>query len=186
MAVAAAGGAGVLVGPPRATAARHRLPDPDAVRGWDRGSSEDRMSDINLWPIGNCQVSALVNSGGRFVWGCVPRVDGDPAFSALLAGDKPETGFWSIELDGCTATTQHYLRNTPILCTRHEDAAGNAVEVIDFSAFRARRPRLSPHGVRPHRPPQSRAPRASACACASRPTGGGRPASPWGRTTSAI
>ncbi|KQT35359.1 hypothetical protein ASG29_00550 [Sphingomonas sp. Leaf412] len=29
-----AGGAGVLVGPPRITAARHRLPDPAAVRAW--------------------------------------------------------------------------------------------------------------------------------------------------------
>ena len=32
--------------------------------------------DMNLWPIGNCQVSALVDGTGRFVWGCVPRVDG--------------------------------------------------------------------------------------------------------------
>ena len=87
---------------------------------------------MDLWPIGNCQVSALVDAGGRFVWGCVPRVDGDPAFSALLAGEEAETGFWAIELDGCTRTTQHYLRNTPILVTRHEDAAGNAVEITDF------------------------------------------------------
>ena len=36
---------------------------------------------MDLWPIGNCQVSALVDRNGRFVWGCLPRVDGDPAFS---------------------------------------------------------------------------------------------------------
>lgn len=34
VAAASAGGAGVLVGPARETAARYRLPDPDAVRRW--------------------------------------------------------------------------------------------------------------------------------------------------------
>jgi GH15 family glucan-1,4-alpha-glucosidase len=87
---------------------------------------------MNLWPIGNCQVSALVDRTGRFVWGCVPRVDGDPAFSALLDHEDTETGFWAIELDHLAKTEQHYLRNTPILVTRHEDAEGGAIEVIDF------------------------------------------------------
>ena len=89
-------------------------------------------ADMNLWPIGNCQVSALIDKTGTFVWGCVPRVDGDPAFCALLGGDAPETGFWAIELEGSAKTTQSYIRNTPILVTRHEDEAGNAVEVTDF------------------------------------------------------
>ncbi len=88
--------------------------------------------DMNLWPIGNCQVSALIDRTGTFVWGCVPRVDGDPAFCALLGGDAPETGLWAIELEGSAKTTQAYIRNTPILVTRHEDKAGNAVEVTDF------------------------------------------------------
>ena len=39
---------------------------------------------LDLWPIGNCQASALIDRAGRMVWGCVPRVDGDPVFSALL------------------------------------------------------------------------------------------------------
>jgi GH15 family glucan-1,4-alpha-glucosidase len=87
---------------------------------------------MDLWPIGNCQVSALVDRTGRFVWGCVPRVDGDPAFSALLDKDDPQTGYWAIELEGSVKTTQAYRRNTPILVTRHEDADGNAVEITDF------------------------------------------------------
>lgn len=70
------------------------------------------------------------------IWGCVPRVDGDPVFSALLDDrdwDTPEArGFWAIELDDCVAVEQHYIRNTPILVTRQSDAQGNAVEVIDF------------------------------------------------------
>ncbi len=58
---------------------------------------------MDLWPIGNCQVSALVDRAGRFVWGCTPRVDGDPAFCSLL-DDKPPAGedafgFWEIDID---------------------------------------------------------------------------------------
>lgn len=90
-------------------------------------------ADMNLWPIGNCQVSALIDKTGTFVWGCVPRVDGDPAFCALLGDETPDTGFWGIELENAVSTTQAYIRNTPILVTRHEDETGNAVEVIDFA-----------------------------------------------------
>jgi GH15 family glucan-1,4-alpha-glucosidase len=90
------------------------------------------MSSVDLWPIGNCQVSALVDRAGRFVWGCVPRIDGDPVFSALLGGDTPELGYWGIEIEDSVSVEQHYVRNTPILVSRHTDASGNAIEVIDF------------------------------------------------------
>ncbi|MET0363901.1 MAG: glycoside hydrolase family 15 protein [Sphingobium sp.] len=92
---------------------------------------------LELWPIGNCQVSALVDRNGRFVWGCVPRVDGEPVFCSLLdpnppGGEAGTRGFWEIELADCVTTHQHYERNTPVLVTRHEDGDGNAIEVIDF------------------------------------------------------
>jgi len=90
---------------------------------------------LELWPIGNCQVSTLVDAQGRFVWGCVPRVDGDPLFSALLGGDEGETGFWAIDLEDCVTTEQEYLRNTPILRTRHRDSYGGEIEVIDFCPY---------------------------------------------------
>ena len=90
------------------------------------------MSSLDLWPIGNCQVSALVDRSGRFVWACVPRIDGDPLFSALLGGETPERGYWAIEIEDSVSVEQHYVRNTPILVTRHTDSVGNAVEVIDF------------------------------------------------------
>ncbi|RYD47275.1 MAG: glycoside hydrolase family 15 protein, partial [Sphingomonadales bacterium] len=51
--------------------------------------------------------------------------------SAPRAG-KGARGFWEIDLEGCVRTEQHYLRNTPILVTRHTDADGSAIEVIDF------------------------------------------------------
>ena len=91
---------------------------------------------LDLWPIGNCQVSALIDTAGRFVWGCVPRVDGDPLFSALLsshdAGAEGAAGLWAIDLEACVTTEQRYVRNTPVLVTRHTDDAGNAIEITDF------------------------------------------------------
>ena len=90
------------------------------------------MSDLDLWPIGNCQVSALVDRAGRFVWGCVPRVDGDPLFSALLGGDAPESGFWEIGVEDSVSVEQHYIRNTCVLVSRHTDRNGGVIEVTDF------------------------------------------------------
>lgn len=92
------------------------------------------MSSLKLWPIGNCQVSALIDTEGRFVWACVPRVDGDPLFSSLLcpAEGKDSAGYWSIELADASRIHQEYLRNTPILRTEIEDESGNAVEILDF------------------------------------------------------
>jgi GH15 family glucan-1,4-alpha-glucosidase len=99
---------------------------------------------LDLWPIGNCQVSALIDRAGRFVWACVPRVDGDPVFCSLLDDAPPAAdgarGFWEIDLEDAVRTTQRYIRNTPIVVTRHEDAAGNAIEVTDFC------PRYRHHG----------------------------------------
>lgn len=41
---------------------------------------------LDLAPIGNCAVTALVDRQGRHVWSCLPRVDGEPFFAALLGG----------------------------------------------------------------------------------------------------
>ncbi|OBV09864.1 Glucoamylase [Erythrobacter dokdonensis DSW-74] len=89
-------------------------------------------ADLELWPIGNCQVSALIDREGAVAWSCVPRVDGDPVFCALLNGDSREAGIWRFELAGQVSATQEYIRNTPILVTRLEAEDGSAVEVLDF------------------------------------------------------
>lgn len=87
---------------------------------------------VDLAPIGNCSVSALIDREGRFVWACAPRVDGDPVFSALMDGADPEHGFWSIELEGQKHASQSYVRNTPVLRTVLTAEDGAAVEIIDF------------------------------------------------------
>jgi GH15 family glucan-1,4-alpha-glucosidase len=90
------------------------------------------MTDLSLWPIGNCQVSALIDTMGSFVWACQPRVDGDPLFCSLLEPKGEARGNWSVEVEKQTSVQQYYLRNTPILVTRLTDADGSAAEVFDF------------------------------------------------------
>ncbi len=92
-------------------------------------------ASLDLWAIGNCQVSGLIDRSGRHVWACVPRFDGDPVFCGLLretTGDMEATGIWTVELDGVESIEQRYIRNTPVLVSRHVDREGNAIEVTDF------------------------------------------------------
>ncbi len=92
--------------------------------------------NLDLWPIGNCQVSALIDRTGRFVWACAPKVDGDPLFASLLDGRDPRSddavGLWAIDLEDCASVEQHYITNTPILVTRMTDSNGSAIEITDF------------------------------------------------------
>ena len=87
---------------------------------------------LDLAPIGNGRVAALVNSQGRIVWWCFPRLDSDPVFSRLLSGDD-EKGFCDVVLDGQASADSAYVRNTAIIQTILEDAGGNAVKITDFA-----------------------------------------------------
>ena len=93
--------------------------------------------DLDLWPIGNCQVSALVDSAAGMVWACQPQVDGDPLFCSLLDphqrdGDRQPAGEWRISLEDQVSAEPVYLKNTPILTTRLTDAHGGQADVVDF------------------------------------------------------
>jgi GH15 family glucan-1,4-alpha-glucosidase len=94
------------------------------------------VASVDLWPIGNCTVSALIDRCGRFVWGCAPRVDGDPLFSNLLsglgAGDPAAQGVWSVELEDLAEVRQAYVRNTAVLRTELIDKNGASLEIVDF------------------------------------------------------
>ena len=107
-------------------------PPPDHVTTPDHPRRPPLKPSLDLAPIGNCAVSALVDREGRFVWGCAPRIDGDPIFSALMDGSDPDHGFWSIELEGFKQATQSYIRNTPVLRTVLTAEDGASVEIIDF------------------------------------------------------
>ena len=60
--------------------------------------------DLDLAPIGNCAISALIDRSGSFVWCCPSRIDGDPFFSNLLGVGEPTDsdalGLWSVEVEG--------------------------------------------------------------------------------------
>jgi GH15 family glucan-1,4-alpha-glucosidase len=107
------------------------------------------IQTLDLFPIGNCTASALVDRQGRYVWACVPRVDGDPFFSALLRDGDPERadaqGLWDVVVEDAAGFEQQYLRNTPVLRTVIATSRGARVEITDFC------PRFRAHG-RTYRP----------------------------------
>jgi GH15 family glucan-1,4-alpha-glucosidase len=100
--------------------------------------------NLELGVIGNCEIAALIDGRGRIVWGCLPRLDGDPAFCALLARDgaAAQTGVFAVDLQHCAHTEQRYLRNTAILETLLDDGQGNVLRVTDFCPRFRRRGRF--------------------------------------------
>jgi len=97
--------------------------------------------NLELGVVGNCEVAALVDERATMVWACLPRLDGDPVFNALLSDDTgaDARGVFGVDLQGLAGTTQRYLRNTAILETVLHDANGNALRVVDHCPrFRAR------------------------------------------------
>ena len=95
------------------------------------------VTSLDLFPIGNCQVNALIDQAAGFVWACQPQVDGDPLFCSLLGPDRPSdaaagAGEWRIELEDQVSAHAAYLKNTPILVTRLRDGRGGEADVIDF------------------------------------------------------
>jgi len=101
----------------------------------------DRPRDLDLGVVGDSEVAALIDTEGTIVWACLPRLDGDPVFCALLDSDRdPDAhGSFAIELLDRTEVSQRYLRNTAILETTMRDTHGNQLRVVDFCPrFRAR------------------------------------------------
>jgi GH15 family glucan-1,4-alpha-glucosidase len=99
------------------------------------------VRDLDLGVIGNCEVAALIDSDATIVWGCLPRVDGDPVFCALLDSSCREdpVGLFAIEMINRVEANQCYLRNTAILETTMTDSSGNQLRIIDFCPrFRTR------------------------------------------------
>ena len=93
------------------------------------------MSDLELGVIGNCQISALIDERGTVVWSCMPQLDSDPVFCALLRAenDTEAPGFFEIELLDLVRSEREYLSNTAILKTTLYDSHGGAVAITDFA-----------------------------------------------------
>ncbi len=101
-----------------------------------------RLEDLGI--IGNCQLAALVHRDGSIVWCCLPRLDSEPVFGALL--DAAHGGRFRVGPASGSLGAQRYLPNTNVLETLFDDDDG-AFRVIDFA------PRFTLHG-RSFRPTQ--------------------------------
>lgn len=89
-------------------------------------------SSLDVAAIGNGRVAALIDPGGRIVWWCFPRLDGDPVFCRLLSGPE-DKGFCDVVLEGQVSATSSYVRNTCILETVLVASNGASVKVTDFA-----------------------------------------------------
>ena len=103
--------------------------------------SATAQRNLGLGVIGNGAFNALIDRDARVVWCCLPRPDGDPVLNGLLgAGDLPDRGIFTIELEDMVRSRQTYKANTAILETELSDAQGNTVRITDFA------PRFSDRG----------------------------------------
>jgi GH15 family glucan-1,4-alpha-glucosidase len=87
---------------------------------------------LDLAVIGNGRTAALLEPSSRIVWWCVPRFDGDPVFSRLLAGDE-EKGFCDVVLHGMVDFSSDYIRNTAVVSTVLTDRDGASIRITDFA-----------------------------------------------------
>lgn len=101
---------------------------------------------LDLAVVGNGRTAALLDKGGRIVWWCYPRFDGDPVFCRLLARDE-EKGFCDVALDRLADVQSEYVRNTAIVSTVLTNTEGASLRITDFA------PRFRNFG-RIMRPPQ--------------------------------
>ncbi|MFN8126147.1 MAG: glycoside hydrolase family 15 protein [Candidatus Nanopelagicales bacterium] len=84
--------------------------------------------------IGDLHTSALVSREGAIDWLCLPRLDSDACFAALL-GDEAN-GHWTIRPTGeLTDVTRAYRQDTLVLETTMTTADG-VVRIVDFMPIR--------------------------------------------------
>ncbi len=88
-------------------------------------------SHLDLAPIGNGRLAALIDKTARISWMCFPTFDADPVFCNLISGTE-EKGFCDIRLRGQTSCSVTYRRNTAIVESVLSDDAGNCLKITDF------------------------------------------------------
>ena len=87
-----------------------------------------RIEDYAL--IGDTHTVALVGRDGSIDWLCVPRIDSDACFAALLG--NTDNGRWLLAPEGeIRASRRRYQGDSLILETEFETATGTCA-VIDF------------------------------------------------------
>ncbi len=94
--------------------------------------------DLQLGIIGNGTIAGLVDGEACLNWLCLPRLDGEPVFNALLGGG----GRFSVDLSGQKKSEQAYLRNTAIIETVLTASDGSSVRITDFAPRFTQRGRI--------------------------------------------
>jgi GH15 family glucan-1,4-alpha-glucosidase len=91
-------------------------------------------TNLQLAAIGNCEVSALLDTRGALLWACWPTPDADPVFNALLdpRGRDAPTGVCAVDVEDFVAAEQQYLPNTAIVETVLADRHGARLRIRDF------------------------------------------------------
>lgn len=98
------------------------------ITGVGLESPAPRLEDLGL--IGNCQYAALVARSGSVNWCCLPRLDAEPVFGALL--DAADGGVFHVGPAGGAPGVQRYLPNTNVLETTFRSPEG-AFRVLDLA-----------------------------------------------------
>ena len=96
-----------------------------------RGSADDASLDLAV--VGNSTIAALIDKRARIVWGCFPRLDGDPVFASLLDTGGKAGGIYDVVLDGEKSVSQTYRVNTAIVETTLSDGNGGVARITDFA-----------------------------------------------------
>ena len=65
--------------------------------------------NLDLAPIGNCSVSALIDRAGRFVWACAPRVEERLNYLLNIANTGGKPGRFAELLQHASGLAQAYL-----------------------------------------------------------------------------
>jgi len=127
------------------------------------------MTSLELGIIGNGTVAGLIDETGDCTWLCLPRLDGEPVFNALVGG----SGAFRVELTGQVAARQRYVRNTAVLETELEAGDGSIVRITDFAPrFMDRGRMFRPASTVRQITPVKGMPRISVSLSASRDKGG--------------
>ena len=87
---------------------------------------------LDLAVIGNNRIAALLDTKARLVWWCFPRLDSDPVFCRLIAGDE-EKGFSDVVLKDFVKSESRYVVNTATVVTLLTAADGAQVRITDFA-----------------------------------------------------
>ena len=85
--------------------------------------------NLELGIIGNSTVAGMIDENGACVWLCLPRIDGEPVFDALVGGK----GRFAVKLAGQVRAEQRYARNTAVIETVLEAADGSVLKITDFA-----------------------------------------------------